>query len=103
MPGSDGRPAPTLSVAGGETTLITKALWVHPPAPPTPPHKAMWVESGSHAGAAMSPVVSVVVAAVPVRLRMRRLIISGSCRRYAMRFPAGAHDAALTGAVSTAS
>jgi hypothetical protein len=81
MPGSEGRPAARLSVAGGAATLMTKALRSVPPLASTAAEKTRCAESGSHAGAVRSPVVRVVVAAEPVRFLTRRTVVLASWRR----------------------
>src|SRR5438105_1181184 len=103
IPGSEGRPAASVSEAGGETTLTMNALRSAPLGAETEAEKTRCVESGSQAGDPRSPVVIVAVAAAPVRLRTRRLTAELSCRRYAIRLPAGAHATPLTGPVSLAS
>src|SRR5207248_1700081 len=101
--GSEGRAAARLRAAGGETTLMTKALCREPLGVDTAAEKTRCVESGSHAGLPMSPAIRVLLAAAPVRLRTRRLVVERSCRRYAIRLAVGAHETALTGAESSAS
>src|SRR2546421_4451283 len=103
IPGSEGRPAASVSDGGGETTLTTKALRSAPLGAETEAEKTRWVESGSQAGDPRSPVVMVAEAAAPVRLRTRRLMAELSCRRYAIRLPAGAHATPLTAPASAAS
>ena len=102
--GSDGRPEARPRTAGGDTTLMMKALCTTTDGVVTAAEKRRWVESGSHIGLPMSvPVVNVVNAAAPVRPRMRRLTVVRSWRRYAIRLPAGAQATSLTGAESVTS
>src|ERR1700751_6145715 len=98
--GSDGSPIAALRVEGGETTLMTNALWRTEPPTADLAAKTRWLESGNQAGVAMSPLINVVVVDGSFRLRSRSATAFWSIRRWAMRRPAGSQAMPLTGAES---